>query len=113
MASSKEQTAKYRQKMAQDKIDTVKKKDRERKKLERSQMNSARIAHERAEAKQRMWKLRHKRKRKYINNTRNNEDTTRDRAQIIVSPYGSRQAQGKAVKQVQVNLPKSPRNRNM
>jgi hypothetical protein len=108
MVSSKERSAKHRQKLSQDKKDAIKAKDKLRKQLARSRLTDARLQHDREEARHRMWKLRDKRRREALKNSGDNTEKNAS-PQVILSPFGSRQAQGKAVRRVQFSLPKSPR----
>ena len=68
-------------------------------------MSITNIAYERAQAKQRMWNVRRKRK----TTTEGQNGTYKTSPEKILSPYSSRQAQGKAARRVQYALPNSPR----
>ena len=104
MVSARERESKYRSKMSQDKKDAVKEKDKIRKKMARSKMSGAQLEHEKVAARQRMWKLRQRRKKDAVE-TESTLTSSKDGIfELVTSPFGSRQAQGKAVKRVQVNL---------
>jgi len=74
MVSSKERSAKHRQKLSQDKKDAIKAKDKLRKQLARSRLTDARLQHDREEARHRMWKLRDKRRREALKNSGDNTE---------------------------------------